>query len=90
MTMDLPKGLSEELASRLYGRVTVSWSSSPFVFSAERSECRAWVERGAASMSGDTYDTGTWPTLTNVVRRGTDNSVRVFQYSDGSVFEQTT
>jgi hypothetical protein len=90
-TVDYPKGLSEELAKRLYGSVTVTWSSAAFTFDPARSECREWLERGAIGIdSSQDYTAGAWPQLVNVVRRGTDNKVRVFQFSDGSVLEQET
>jgi len=88
-----PEGMTKGLAGRLYGGadVDVDWAADDsFTYDEARSECREWVERGTASMSGGRYDTGEWPRLVNVIRRGTDNSVRVFQFSDGTVFEQET
>ena len=77
-----PEGISPELAARLYGRVKVGWASEPFSYDETRSECRFWLNEATA--------TGKYPPLINVVRRGEDNAVRVFQWGDGSIFEQET
>jgi len=92
MAVTYPKGLSKELAGRLYGRVKVDWSTEPFTYDESRSECREWLQWGSDSVTedDDDYTQGMWPTLVNVIRRGTDNKVRVFQFSNGLVIEQTT
>lgn len=89
---ELPEGMTEELLRRLYGEVTVKWASDPFTFSPERSECRFWFDAciNTSMFEGDPYDGMHWPPLVNVIRRGDDNAVRVFQWGSGLVFEQTT
>jgi hypothetical protein len=88
-----PEGLSEELAARLYGEVTVPWSSKPFAFDLARSECRFWLDYGLGTISpGGRYDEegASWPPLANVIRRERfeGDKARVFQWSNGMVFEQ--
>jgi hypothetical protein len=89
---DLPGGMTIELARRLYGSVEVDWASEPFVFDVARSECRFWLDHGSSTsmFDDDAYDGMQWPPLVNVIRRGDDNKVRVFQWGNGLVFEQTT
>jgi hypothetical protein len=87
-----PAGMSKELARVLWngpdGALKVSWSSKPFDFDATRSECLAWLERGAASIpDGGTYADGEWPYLAHVIRRG-NRSVHVYQFSDGWTLEK--
>jgi hypothetical protein len=82
MAVTYPDGMTPELADRLYHHVKVSWASDAFVYDESRSECRHWLEQGAA--------TGQYPRLVNVIRRGEDNAVRVFQYGNGMIFEQET
>ena len=81
-----PEGISPELAARLYGRVKVGWASDPFAYDETRSECRFWLNEAAA--------TGKYPPLVSVIRRGDNpddpDAVRVFQWGDGSIFEQET
>lgn len=84
---DYPEGMTEELARELYGSVKVKWASEPFVFDPERSECQEWLDRGARTLDLS-YEFGYWPRLVNVIRRYDKTGIRVFQYSDGSVFEQ--
>jgi hypothetical protein len=83
-----PKGMSAQLAKRLYGSLKVSWASKPFTFDLKRSECRAWLAHGSAKIpEGGGYQEGDFPKLVDVIRRG-DGKTRTFQFSDGSVYEQ--
>ena len=94
MAVTYPDGMTKSLAGRLYGGadVDVDWAANnSFVYDEARSECRAWLDHCVENIdTGGDYQDGVWPRLVNVIRRGSDNSVRVFQYSDGFVFEQTT
>lgn len=84
-----PAGMTEELAARLYGSVTVPWSSKPFVFDPARAECGYWLARGQLTIKeGDDYTKGEWPELVNVIRRGLTNNVHVFHWSNGDVYEK--
>lgn len=84
-----PPGMTKELATALYGSVSVSWAAKPFAFDPERSECRAWLARGKAQLTdGQRYDAATWPMLVKVTRRYKDKSVHAYQFSDGFVFEK--
>jgi hypothetical protein len=87
-----PKGLSKELARELYGEVEVPWSSKPFVYDESRSECRFWLEQCSTGIpaANTAYTATQWPQLVGVIRRGEDNAVRVFQWSNGLVYEQET
>jgi hypothetical protein len=84
---ELPKGMTLQSARRLYGTLKVSWADDPFTFDPERSEGRAWLERGKAQLKeGERYDKAKWPRLVDVIRRG-DGS-RIFHFSDGWTYEQ--
>jgi hypothetical protein len=89
---DLPDGMTIELARRLYGSVAVDWAKEPFAFDPERSECQFWLDwcLDSSPYENATYEERLWPPLVNVIRRGDDNKVRVFQWANGLVFEQTT
>jgi N-acetylmuramoyl-L-alanine amidase len=77
-----PKGMSKQLAARLYGSLTVPWTDEPFVFDPASPEGKEWLRRGKASMTGATYDTGVWPEISDAIRRGDGSTV--LTYSDGS------
>lgn len=82
-----PPGLTSPLAKRLYGRVSVPWATTPFAFDPERSECRAWLDRGRARLKpGEDYTAAPWPPLADVIRRG--DGGRVFHFSDGTAYAQ--
>jgi hypothetical protein len=89
--MDYPGGMSEELAARLYGTVKVPWSDTPFAFDPDRGECQEWMTAAMENLPlTSNYTRGSWPRLVNVIRRGENNAIRVFQWSNGLVYEQET
>ena len=83
-----PKGMTEGLAKRFYGSVTVPWASEPFTFDIKRSECRAWLAFCTANLKpGESYEKGNWGALKDVIRRGDKGSDgRVYQWSNGFVY----
>jgi hypothetical protein len=84
-----PPGMTDELAARLYGSVDVTWSSKPFVFDEQRSECQYWLARGKLGINeGEDYTHGEWPELNKVIRRGKTNNTHVFQWSNGDVYQK--
>jgi hypothetical protein len=84
-----PKGMTEELARRLYGQVTVPWAANPLAFDPERSECQYWLARGKLRLKpGESYTATTWPPLEDVIRRGSTKNVHVYQWANGDVFEK--
>ena len=95
MAVTYPKGMNAKLAGRLYAGADVDVdfaANDSFVYDEARSECRFWLEQCSTGIptNGGDYTATQWPRLVNVIRRGSDNSVRVFQWSNGLVFEQTT
>lgn len=84
-----PPGMTEELAKRLYGRVTVPWYSKQFVFNPNRSECGYWLARGQRDLKpGEDYTKGEWPSLRQVIRRGKTKNVHAFVWSNGDVYQK--
>lgn len=84
-----PPGMTLELARRLYGTVTVPWSSKTFGFDPERTECQAWLISNAAGLKdGESYTAAKWPRLEDIIRRGATKNIHAYQYSDGSVYEK--
>lgn len=84
-----PPGMSPELAARLYGTVTVSWSSKPFAFDEHRSECAYWLARGQLDLKpGQDYTAGEWPPLRDVIRRGATKNIHVYQWANGDVYQK--
>lgn len=87
-----PEGMTEALAKRLYGRVTVPWSSKEFTFNPLRSECQYWLARGKATMAdpkGAYNQPGAqWPELDDVIRRGATKEVHAYRWMNGDVYEK--
>jgi hypothetical protein len=82
-----PPGMTRELASRLYGTLTVSWASQPFRFDPSRSECQAWLAHIREQLKpAERYTKARIGRLVDVIRRG-DGS-RLFRWSDGFQVEQ--
>jgi hypothetical protein len=85
-----PKGMTLELARRLYGSATVSWAAKPFTFDPSRSECQQWLSWGKEQLKpGEDYTKAAWPHLVDVIRRGATKNVHAYQYSNGKVFEKS-
>jgi hypothetical protein len=79
--------MTRELASRLYGTLTVSWASQPFRFDPSRSECQAWLAHIREQLKpAERYTKARIGRLVDVIRRG-DGS-RLFRWSDGFQVEQ--
>lgn len=84
-----PPGMTEELAARLYGKVTVPWSSKTFAFHEPRSECQYWLARGKLQLKeGEDYTHATWPELDDVIRRGKTKNIHVYRWNNGDVYEK--
>lgn len=85
-----PKNMTLQLAKRLYGSITVPWSSKTFTFDPARSECQNWIEWGKEQLDdGDDYTKAEWPQLVDIIRRGATHNVHAYQYSNGKVFEKS-
>jgi hypothetical protein len=85
-----PKGMTLQLAKRLYGSVSVPWSSKTFTFDPERSECQQWLSWGKEQLKpGDDYTKAEWPHLEDIIRRGSTLNVHAYQFSNGKVYEKS-
>lgn len=81
----LPRGMSTDLAQRLFGSLELRGKLYHFDRSGEVSQ--AWLKRGKRSIpKGGTWVGATWPALEDVIIRG-DKS-KVFTFSDGWVYVQ--
>ncbi|MGH2551591.1 MAG: hypothetical protein ACRDHN_19570, partial [Thermomicrobiales bacterium] len=55
----------------------------------ERPECQAWLVWGRAQLRpNEDYTHAEWPELRSVIRRGAGQTVHVYQYANGRVYER--
>lgn len=83
----LPKGMSVQLARRLFGGYVAPWDGTVFAFDLDEAPSQVWLARGKRSVpDGGSWADGNWPDLNVVIRRGDGGQVWV--WSDGSTYER--
>jgi hypothetical protein len=85
---ELPKGMTVQLARRLFDRYDAPWGAV-YAFDLEEAPSQVWLARAKRSMdAGGDWQTGVWPALREVIRRG-DGS-EVWRWEDGSTYHRKT
>lgn len=83
---ELPKGMTVQLARRLFDRYDAPWGTL-YAFDLDQAPSQVWLARAKRSMdAGGDWQTGVWPALREVIRRG-DGS-EVWRWEDGSTYHR--